>query len=88
MVMDTLKELVMQYGANGFVFADAGNGCGFGEEGQFVSWDERTAEEYGDIELSPISKPHYSIDKVECNYASDWIGMGEGDNPYRYKIYF
>lgn len=86
--METLKDLVERYGANGFVVADAGNGCGFGEEGQFTVWDEETKAEYGNITLRKLKKPHRSVDGVECHYVSEWIEAGEGDNPYRYRVYF
>ena len=84
----TLAELVEEYGANVFVLADAGNGCGYGEAGRMVDFDEACADEYGDTEMTKLDAPHTSDDGSECLYASDWIVQGEGDNPYRVRIYF
>lgn len=84
----TLAELVEEYGANAFVLADAGNGCGYGEDGQLAMYDEAAADEYGETEMLELSEPHMSDDGQECTYASEWIEQGEGDNPYRVRLFF
>lgn len=86
--MANVKTLVEEAGANGFIFADDGNGAGFGKEGQFMDWDQEQEDKYGDIEMSPLPAPHTSADGVECIYASDWVVSGNGDNPYRYRVLF
>ena len=87
--MATLNELVMEYGANAFVMADDGNGCGFGEKGRTLDYDEaEMGAEYGTVEMLPLEATHMSDDGIECNFASDWIIKGEGDNPYRVRLYF
>ena len=82
-----LHDLIVQYQANGFVFADTGNGCGFGELGQFVDWDDKTATAYGNIELVLLDAPITSEDGIVCTYASEWIEAGKGGN-YQYRILF
>lgn len=87
--MATLNELVMEYGANAFVLADDGNGCSFGEKGRALDYDEdEMGAEYGMVEMMPLEAAHMSDDGIECNFASDWIIKGEGDNPYRVRLYF
>lgn len=84
----TLKNLIEEYGANAFVVADAGNGSSYGEAGRTVDYDEACADEYGDTEMSRLDAPSMSEDGRECLYASGWITKGEGDNPFRVRIYF
>jgi hypothetical protein len=80
----TLAQLVALYGANAYVFCDAGNGCAFGEAGQAIDYDASAAEKYGQIDMTETA-PHKAADGTGCNFASAWI---EGDNGYRYKIRF
>jgi hypothetical protein len=88
MMMKTLKQLREEFDSGCFVYADAGNGCGFGEQGRVLIYDVITAEVYGDTEMTELDAVHVSDDGVKCHYASDWIIDGDGDNPYRYRIYF
>lgn len=83
--MVALKNLITAYGANGFILADAGNGSA-DSDGSFVQWDEDTAV-YGDVEMGALDTVQIT-GGVECEYASDWIIDGDGDNPYRYRIFF
>lgn len=83
--MTTLKTLVDQFGATAFVFADAGNGTGFGAAGRLVDWDDATAAEYGQIEMQALDAPHHSDDGAECNFASDWQDGAAG---YRFRVFF
>lgn len=84
----TLADLVQDYGATGVVVADDGNGCGKGIDGVMVEYDPDMADAYGAVKMEPLEMPHLSEDEVECNYASDWMIIGEGDNPYRIRLYF
>lgn len=85
----TLNELVMEYGANGVVIADDGNGSAYGPKGVFVPYDTDVAAAYGDVELSETESPHTSLDGVECRWESEWMALSEdSQNPYRVKIYF
>lgn len=86
--MTKLVELVEAYSANGFVLADAGNGCGLGDAGVFVPFDEALSADYGDVELEALAEPHWSDDGFECRYASAWLTKGEGDNAYRVRVFF
>lgn len=91
--MATLSNLINKYDANAFIFADAGNGCAYGEAGQVVDYDDAAADRYGDIELSKLDDPMISDDGTEYNYASDWIeadwnGEFRPANPYRYRLMF
>lgn len=81
--MPTLANLVENFDSNAFVFADAGNGAGFGEDGQAIDYDQTAAEHYGHIDLMELETPING-----CNFASDWIVTGEGTNPYRFRIMF
>lgn len=83
----TLAKLVSEYSANAFVLADAGNGCGFGD-GRLVDYDDESAYEYGDVEMIELDAPHISDEGQECTFASEWIEQGEGDNPYRVRLFF
>lgn len=85
--MATLSQLIAEYDADGFVYCDAGNGAAYGEGGQFVRLDI-TDPQYADVVLTALDEPNTSDDGVECNYASDWIVSGTGDNPYRYRVMF
>lgn len=86
--MATLNELVMEYGANAFVLADDGNGCGFGVNGVTIDYDEDSASVYGGVEMTALNGGHVSEDGMLCEFASDWIIKGEGDNPYRVRLFF
>lgn len=84
----TLSALVEEYGANAFVLADAGNGSSYGEKGRLVNYDKLCRKVYGNTAMHKLKAPHMSDDGSECEYASDWIIQGDGDNPYRVRIYF
>ena len=86
--MATLNELMKEYGGAAFVYADAGNGCGFGEDGQALPYTMDMERMYGAIQLAELSEPHISDDGIECKFASDWITVREGDNPYRVRLFF
>lgn len=75
--MATLNELIAEFVANGFVLADAGNGCAYGD-GRLVEYDEACAEMYGSIPLEKLNEPHMSADGAECQFASAWIIEGSG----------
>lgn len=84
----TLQNLIDEHGAAAFIFADQGNGAGFPEAGQAIDYDEDCASEYGEIEMLPLESPHISADGFECEFASEWITKGCGDNPYMFRLYF
>lgn len=88
--MTTLKELVDQYGANGFVYADRGNGSASVDEGEFSGWDEDAETEYGGVEMMPLDKKHISADGVECRFASEWMQSYDKNGfltNYEYRIF-
>ena len=89
-----LKDLIEEYGATGFVLQDAGNGSAT-DNGRFVNVDDGSSDdsdallaEYGDVELVELAEEHISDDNVKCQYGSEWIIEGTGDNPYRVRIFF
>ena len=84
----TLSELIDEFSANAFILADAGNGCSYGEKGRAVDYDEACGMEYAETAMSKLDTPHISDDGFVCAYASDWIIQGNGDNPYRVRLYF
>ena len=84
----TLSDLVEYYDANAIIMADAGNGCGYGSDGHMVEYCGECAEEFGDVEMAELAAPHISDDGHKCLFAFEWIIQGEGDNPYRIRIYF
>ena len=86
--MATMQSLVSEYGANAMVLADAGNGCGFGEQGCAVDWTDDMAAQYGAVEMLPLASAHVSEDGHTCTFASDWLVEGDGDNAYRVWLYF
>ena len=86
--MTTLNELMQEYGANVFIYSDKGNGCGFGDDGQAMPYTTDMEQKYGVIEFHELSEPHTSDDGIGCKYASDWITVGAGDNPYRIRLFF
>lgn len=89
--MTTLKELVDQYGAIGFVYADRGNGSASGEEGTFSGWGEDADNEYGETEMKSLDKKHISADGVECRFASEWMQSYDKNGfltTYEYRIFF
>ncbi len=83
--MTTLSILVAEFGANAFVFCDAGNGCGFGEHGQMIDYDRASAERYGAIELAPLTEAITSEDGTACAFSSDWQDDANG---YRWRVMF
>jgi hypothetical protein len=84
----TLSELMAESGANGVIIADDGNGCAYGEDGRVFEYTEDIEEEYGDVEMHKLETVHTSDDGYECEWASEWIIKGNGDNPYRVRLYF
>ena len=84
----TLAQLVLEFfsedESKGFVFCDAGNGSAYGEDGQYVPYDNDAAKTYGPVTMV-YTGPHKTVDRLETIYASDWI---KGDNGYRYMIRF
>jgi hypothetical protein len=63
------------------IYADAGNGCGFGENGRAVEYDPA----WGALVMHAIPFGTKSDDGLECTVASDWQ---DGDNGYRFRILF
>lgn len=49
----TLRELIDEYGANGVIQIDEGNGSA---GPAWIEWDEDASEQYGDTEMHKISK--------------------------------
>lgn len=84
----TLSALMNEFGANGVIIADDGNGCAYGKDGRVFEYTEEIAEEYGDVEMNKLETAHTSDDGYECEWASEWIIKGNGDNPYRVRLYF
>jgi len=71
----TLRELVEEYGANGFVLIDAGNGAA---GPAWITWDEEIDDEYGDtemVEIAPTARAYEDEEKSETilNVAKDII---------------
>ena len=84
-----LSDLVREYGGNAFIMVDDGSGSAFDRyEGVFIDADEEALAEYGDIDLQPIESSSPWAGRDDVNFESDWIVVGQGDNPYRYKILF
>lgn len=83
-----LIDLINEYNGNGFVMTDKGNGSSKPENGQFVHLDDDLIKQYGQTEMNIMDEFHMSDDGVECMFESDWIVVGDGDNPYRVKIFF
>jgi hypothetical protein len=85
--MAKLKELIAEYDANAFVFADRGNGSGFGAEGQASDYDDDAAAQYGDVELAELAEPVTSNDGMECHYASEWFAS-DGWPGHEWRLLF
>jgi len=83
-----LVDLIAEYHAPGFVLADFGNGSSSGCKGQFVDLTPELLAQYGSTPMMQLPAPHMSADGVECNWESEIIVQGEGQNPYRVKLYF
>lgn len=83
--MTKLADLINDFGANAFIYADKGNGCAFGEAGQAIEYDDDAAEKYGKIVMTALETPELSDDGVEATYSSEWI---DGDNGYSFKVKF
>jgi len=94
--MTTLSELVGEYGANGFIMNDAGNGSA---GPSWVEWDEKIADEYGDTEMfvnpdKNIKKTaQYVIGGYDSDeiYTSEWFNADKdpgATNPFRQQIIF
>ena len=82
----TLQQLINEYGGNAYGFEDAGNGSS--SSGRLFDYDDDARTGYGDIEMAKLPSPRKLDDGTEVEYASDWITSGNGDNPYRYRIFF
>ncbi len=105
--MKTLRELVEEFGANGVIRIDDGNGCA---GPAWIEWADDIDAALGDVEMFPATGSdrayegdgeYSSKDTLETvakyvirdysteeMYASEWIGAGEGDNPYRFRLVF
>ena len=69
------------------IFCDAGNGCGFGEEGRAVDY----VPAWGSLlmtNITPDCADHETTDGFTATVQSEWQVTGEGSNPYRYRIRF
>ena len=86
--MKTLDQLMREYCANCFVLADDGNGSSIGHKGRGINYTPEIAETYGNVRMEELKELHVSDDGLDCMFASDWIIVRQGDNPYRVKIYF
>ena len=86
--MRTLDQLVREYSANSFVLADAGNGSSIGEKGRGISYTPEMAETYGSVRMEELDAMHESEDGIDCMFASGWIFVRQGDNPYRVRLFF
>lgn len=63
----TLRSLVEEFGANCFIYIDAGSGCG-GES--LIDWTDEIAEEYGDTILTEVP-PYMTLDEAGSeNYGT------------------
>lgn len=83
--MTTLATLINNFAAEGYVFADSGNGAGFGERGSYVRYDAEAAAVYGTVEMTGLDEPHTAEDGTLCHHASAWI---DGPNGYRFRLFF
>lgn len=95
----TLRELVDEYGANGVIRIDAGNGSA---GPMWIEWDDETDEQIGDVEMIPVNDPEMDSDArlvmddptYHAEYASEWIEDDDRNapyratNPYRYRLIF
>ena len=86
--MKTLDQLVRECGANAFVLADDGNGSSIGHKGRGVGYTPEMAETYGGVRMEELETMHESEDGIDCMFASDWIIVRQGDNPYRVRLFF
>jgi len=82
-----LRNLIKEHDATGYFLQDAGNGSST-TNGDFRYIDDEALGMYGDVELEELNEPHVSDDGFYCRWASDWIIVGEGDNPLRVRILF
>ncbi len=87
-VMKTLDQLVREYSANAFVLADDGNGSSIGHKGRGIGYTPEMAETYGSVRMEELDTMHESEDGIDCMFASDWIIVRQGDNPYRVRLFF
>lgn len=81
-----LIELMQEFNTRTFVLANDRNVSW--KHGRTVEYDQDCHAVYGGTEMFVLDDPHISEDGSECLYASDWIVDGDGDNPYRVRIYF
>ena len=84
----TLDQLVREYSSNAFVLADDGNGSSIGHKGRCVGYTPEMAETYGSARMEELDAMHESEDGIECMFASGWIIVRQGDNPYRVRLFF
>lgn len=84
-----VKELIEEFGGNGIIYADAGQGCG---EPCFIFRDDEEFGKYADIELHPITAEDkafaagvtlWVVPQIQPSHISDWITDGYG---YYYRI--
>ena len=86
--MKTLDQLMREYCANCFVLADDGNGSSIGHKGRGIGYTPEMAEPYGSVRMEELDTMHESEDGIDCMFASDWIIVRQGDNPYRVRLFF
>ena len=86
--MKTLDQLMREYCANCFVLADDGNGSSIGHKGRGIGYTPEMAETYGSVRMEELDTMHESEDGIDCMFASDWIIVRQGDNPYRVRLFF
>ena len=87
-----VREIVEEFGGNGIIYADAGQGCG---EPCFIFCDDEDFSRYADIDLYPIATAEdkayaagatlWVAPKVKPAYISDWVKDGDG---YYYRIIY
>ncbi len=92
--MKAVRDLVEEFGANGIIRVDAGNGSA---GPMWLDW-ETCKDEVGHIEMYPVedetlneaARPILGQPDYEVTYASDWVvGDGQtGDNPWRFRLVF
>jgi hypothetical protein len=84
----TLASIVAEFfgedEAKSVVFCDAGNGCGFGEDGRVLDYDPATMADLIMTDI-PEGEDRISADGFESMTQSEWQ---EGENGYRWRVRF
>lgn len=68
----------------GVVFCDAGNGCGFGEDGRVLDYDPAKMADLIMTDI-PEGEDKVSADGFESMTQSEWQ---DGENGYRWRVRF